>query len=298
MTDRLYENFNFSLLDDHRFKEESVREELIAPLIQYIGYSNSKDTQVIRNHGLNHPFVTIGSTKRNITLIPDYVLKVLEKPAWILEAKSPSELINESKHAEQAYSYAIHPEIRVNYFALCNGREFVLYNVTQTKPISHIPMLAIDQYKEFIKEVLAPDKIFNPTQVVFKKDLGLHVKRLGFTPSERILILYVKPLFIIKYADNLFSFTAPVGADEDTYLGSFDFDLTTAEKLRPIIGEQAFFKLKEPVKDNLLKFHFGEDFHLNISVSLPEKETLIEVEKEIYLPLIIKDFLPLNNGKY
>lgn len=133
----LFGNFNFSLLDDPRFKEESVHEELIAPLIRYMGYFNAGDTQVIRNHGLKHPFVSIGSTRKNITVIPDYLMKVWEKPAWILEAKSPSESINETKHAEQAYSYAIRPEIRVNYFALCNGREFFLYNVTQRKPLFH-----------------------------------------------------------------------------------------------------------------------------------------------------------------
>lgn len=293
MGQQLFDHFNFSILEDPRFKEESVREELIAPLIKYLGYTNSGETQVIRNYGLKHPFVSIGSTRKSITVIPDYLMKVWEKPAWVLEAKSPSESVNQAKHAEQAYSYAIHPEIRVNYFALCNGKEFVLYNISEEKPMVHIPLRAVDQYKDFIKEILGPAKVFNPRDVQFKKDLGLHVKRLGFKPHERILIFYVKPAFIVKYTDDLFSFPSPVGVDEQAYLGSFDFDLATAQKLRPILGEKSFAALMQPVKDSMHKFHFGENFYLNVSVSLPEKEELIESEKEIYLPLTIKDFLPL-----
>ena len=56
---KLFKDFDFSLLEDPRFKEESVREKLIAPIIKDLGYTNSGNTQVIRNHGLKHPFVSI-----------------------------------------------------------------------------------------------------------------------------------------------------------------------------------------------------------------------------------------------
>lgn len=91
--DKLFKDFDFSILDHPRFKEESVREELIAPLIKDLGYTNSGNTQIVRNHGLKHPFVSIGSSRKNVTVIPNYLMQVLEKPAWILEAKSPSEQI-------------------------------------------------------------------------------------------------------------------------------------------------------------------------------------------------------------
>lgn len=94
MEENLFPGFDFSILDDPKFKEASVREELIAPFIKYLGYSNDGTTQVIRDNGLKHPFVSIGSTRKRITLIPDYLMKVEDKPAWILEAKSPTEKIN------------------------------------------------------------------------------------------------------------------------------------------------------------------------------------------------------------
>jgi len=292
MSDKLYAGFNFSLLDDPRFKEESVREELISPLIKRLGYANSGNTQVIRNHGLKHPFVSIGSSRRNITVIPDYLMKIAEKPAWVLEAKSPFEYINQTKHAEQAYSYAIHPEIRVNYFALCNGREFILYNISDEKPIMHFPLPAINQYIDLLHEVIGPTTIFTTNDVSIAKDLGLHIKRLGFRPTDKILIIGCQLMFIIKYTDDHFSFSAPIGTNESsTYLGTFDFNLETAMQLKMILGEQQFSKLIQPTQGKHLQFHLNDTLNLNITISLSEKDNLIENDKEIFLPLIVKDFI-------
>lgn len=291
MEDKLFKDFNFSLLDDPRFKEESVREELIGPLIKDLGYSNSGDTQVIRNHGLKHPFVSIGSSRKNVTIIPDYLMQVNEKPAWILEAKSPTEQITDTKHIEQAYSYAIHPEIRVNYFALCNGHHFILYNISRPKPLFHISLRAIELYRSMLKQLLSPTKVFTYPDEALSKDLGLHIKRLGYTKSDRILIISSNPLFIIKYNDNLFSYSAPIGDEKTAYLGTFDFDLEVAKQLRPIVGEKDFIQLMQPTNGRQLRFNLDRKLNLNIRISLPEKENLIENDREIFLPLLIKEFV-------
>jgi Type I restriction enzyme R protein N terminus (HSDR_N) len=291
MEDKLYKDFNFALLDDPRFKEESVREELISPLIKELGYSNFGNTQVIRNNGLKHPFVSIGSSRKSITIIPDYLMQVDEKPAWIIEAKSPKEDINDTKHIEQAYSYAIHPEIRVNYFALCNGHHFVLYNISRPKPLFHFSLRAADLYRNMLKELLSPRNIFIYPDEKLSKDLGLHTKRLGFNDSETIIIIGSSPLFIMKYDDNLFSYSAPVGDEKTAYLGTFDFDLEVAKQLRPIIGEKDFLQLMQPTNGRQLRFNLDRKLNLNIRVTLPEKENLIENDREIYLPLSIKEFI-------
>jgi hypothetical protein len=216
-------------------------------------------------------------------------MKIDEKPAWVLEAKSPTEPINSTQHAEQAYSYAIHPEIRVNYFGLCNGWEFVVYNISDAKPIFHIPMSAMDRHLDLIKELLAPANIFSPKEISLAKDLGLHVKRIGFTPSEIIHIIGVSPLEIIKYGDDQFSFTAPVCVNETDYLGTFDFNLETAMELEPLLGAK-FPYLLTPVTNAIIRFTLPKSFCVNISISLPPNEQLIEVEKEIYLPLAVNHF--------
>jgi len=290
MKDKLFEDFNFSLLDDPRFKEESVREELIAPLIRDLGYTNSGNTQIIRNHGLKHPFVSIGSSRKKVTVILDYLMQVNEKPAWILEAKSPFEQITDTRHIEQAYSYAIHPEIRVNYFALCNGHDFVLYNVSRSKPLFHISLKAIDLYRSMLKELINPLNVFVYPDEKLSKDLGLHIKRLGFKDSDSFVILGSNPLIIVKYDDDLFSFSAPVGDEATTYLGTFDFNFEIAQQLRPSIGEAGFMQLMQPTNGRQLQFNLGRELNLNIRAALPEKENLIENDQEIFLPLLIKEF--------
>lgn len=119
------------------------------------------------------------------------------------------------------------------------------------------------------------------------KDLGLHMKRIGFTSAEHVLVIGVHLLMIIKYSDDHFSFSAPVGADESTYLATVDFNLETAMQLEPILGDR-FRALLQPVKNVRLDFFVPENFYVNIWMALPEKENLVEVETEIYLPLDLR----------
>lgn len=70
------DGFDFSLLDNPEFKEESVREEIILPIIKGLGYSANKPYQIIRSRRLLHPFVSIGSKRKEIFIIPDYLFEV------------------------------------------------------------------------------------------------------------------------------------------------------------------------------------------------------------------------------
>ncbi len=122
--------FDFSQLNSPDFKEDSVREVLILPLLQQLGYEQS---QIIRSKSLQHPFLKVGSKKRKITLIPDYLLKVADNYAWVLDAKAPNEEIKSGDNVEQVYSYSIHPEVRSKFFVLCNGRAFSLFRQDKQK---------------------------------------------------------------------------------------------------------------------------------------------------------------------
>lgn len=65
-----FPDFDFSLLDSPDFKEDAVREELIKPLLDALGYSASnKKSRIIRSKTLKHPFVKIGSKReKELTL--------------------------------------------------------------------------------------------------------------------------------------------------------------------------------------------------------------------------------------
>lgn len=109
-------------MDNPEFGEDAVREELVAPLLRALGYSASTPYQIIRSRKLEHPFVYFGTVKKDVTIIPDYVLEHDDRPARILDAKAPRESIDTGKNVQQAYSYAMHREGRAMFYAVCNGR--------------------------------------------------------------------------------------------------------------------------------------------------------------------------------
>jgi tRNA G10 N-methylase Trm11 len=138
------------------FKEDSVREVIILPILKKLGY---KQSDIVRSKTLEHPFLKIGSNKKiPIKLIPDYSLKVENNYAWVLDAKSPNEKIKDSDNVEQVYSYATHPEIRSTYFALCNGPEFSLYRRELTnEPILYFSLDEIEYHWKKLKTFLSPN---------------------------------------------------------------------------------------------------------------------------------------------
>ena len=46
---------------DKNFKEDSVREVIIAPILHELGYNQSN---IVRSKTLNHPFLKVGSNKK------------------------------------------------------------------------------------------------------------------------------------------------------------------------------------------------------------------------------------------
>jgi 16S rRNA G966 N2-methylase RsmD len=151
---KIFGEFDFRGLNSSNFKEDSVREELITPLLNNLGYDSRN---IVRSKQLQNPFVQIGTTKRPISQFPDYLLKIEDNFAWVLDAKAPNENIRTGKNVEQVYSYAIHPEIRTRYFALCNGRQFVLFRPEQEKPVLCFDLRDIDECWERLSSILSPD---------------------------------------------------------------------------------------------------------------------------------------------
>ncbi len=152
----LFGQVDFSAISaDPDFKEDSVREIIILPILNALGYTPET---IIRSKTLVHPFLKTGSTRRPINLIPDYVLRVGNYYAWVLDAKAPNQDILSGDNVEQAYSYAAHPEIRSNYFALCNGIAFSVFRTADTdKPILFFPVENIEQHWDSVRLYLSPE---------------------------------------------------------------------------------------------------------------------------------------------
>ena len=155
LKEKLFGNLDFRTLSENPdFKEDSVREVIILPILKELGYQQSN---IVRSKTLEHPFLKIGSKKRKINLVPDYALKVENNFAWVLDAKAPDQKVKDSDHVEQVYSYATHPEIRSTYFALCNGLEFALYRTLATDdPFYYFHVDEIEHHWEKLKTFLSP----------------------------------------------------------------------------------------------------------------------------------------------
>lgn len=153
-----YKDFDFQLLNTGEFKEDAVREELISPLLKQLGYKAYGHNRIHYSKTLEHPFVKIGSQRRNINVIPDYLFEVDGKYTWVLDAKGLEENILTGENIEQIYSYAIHPDIKADIFALCNGKEFIAFDKEQQKPLLFFQLSEIDKHWEAIENLLSPDK--------------------------------------------------------------------------------------------------------------------------------------------
>jgi len=153
-----YNDFDFQILDSGEFKEDAVREELINPILKLLGYKSYGVNRIIYSKTLSHPFVQIGSKKRQINIVPDYLFEINGKYSWVLDAKAPFENITSGENIEQVYSYAIHPEIKADIFALCNGKEFVAFSKEQKEPLLLFQLSEIEKHWDEIQKLLSPDK--------------------------------------------------------------------------------------------------------------------------------------------
>ena len=162
MNKHLFFDFDFSTLDSPDFKEDSVREDLIMPMLKELGYSSQTENKIIRSKSVKHKFVQTGSGKQKLTSIPDYLLEVSGKYAWVLDAKSPNEDIKTGKNVEQTYFYAIHPDIRVSIYALCNGREFIAFDI-HGETLIYFTLSEIEKHWQKLQDLLSP-QTFDKTQ--------------------------------------------------------------------------------------------------------------------------------------
>jgi len=164
----LFGNIDFrTIAQNPDFKEDSVREVIILPILKELGYEQQN---IVRSKTLEHPFLKVGSNKKiALKLVPDYILKVENNFAWVLDAKAPNQQINDPDNVEQVYSYASHPEIRSTYFALCNGLEFALYRREHTNsPILFFALDEIEHNWDKLKMFLSPDSFLVGNDFFYK----------------------------------------------------------------------------------------------------------------------------------
>lgn len=169
--------FDFVFNED--FKEDSVREFILAPLLQKLGFvkrnlENPKPLELALSLKITSPTITGSNEKITFTRFPDYVLYVDSKPHCVLDAKAPNIAINaQSKAERQAFYYAINPELKAPFYALCNGKSLTLFETNGQNLL-----------KEFSCEELFVNHFGNENFALLKQYLTTPIESLRQTLAQ------------------------------------------------------------------------------------------------------------------
>jgi Type I restriction enzyme R protein N terminus (HSDR_N) len=235
-TQMIFNDFDFRLLDDPEFREDSVREELIVPLLSALGFSASPPYRIIRSKPLEHPYVYIGTVKKGVSIIPDYLLERDGRYAWILDAKAPNENIDSGKNVEQAYSYAIHKDIRVPLYSLCNGRKLIVFGVNRGPAVIDISLQEIEGIWPMVLGLLGCRSAWpHGIPPGFQPDMGLAMVKAGLMQDDDgkkffHIVTSVHLTSVARVEDNLYCISGTYRSNGDSeFAVTFDFGPATLE---------------------------------------------------------------------
>lgn len=277
--------------DDPEFKEDAVREEVIAPILRKLGYSASGPHRIVRSRALIHPFVMIGSQRRRVNVVPDHLLLVEERPVVVLDAKALSEKILKSQHVEQVYSYAIHPDVRAPLYALCNGRQLVIWDREHFEPILRVEFVDIEEWWDRIAAVLGPATVLKPFLRDFLPDLGMALVKAGYTELDCSWMEFPITM-IMKVSDDLYAISSPlpsISVDRgecEEYMVTLDLDSqmfnAAANCLPPGAKEMAVASLtRQPYR---IMFEGADTPSLAIVAGLGQRT---QGEHEEFVPFVV-----------
>ncbi len=282
----MFSGIKSDLFDDPNFKEDSVRELIVSPILSRLGYLPTGKSKVIRSKSLRNPFIRVGIRNHPVSTIPDYTLLHEEKPIFVLDAKGPKENVLESGHIQQAYSYAIHTEIKCQEFGLCNGRQLAIFNVDQVEPIL---ILNFDEYESRwldIERHLSPKYLLKPALRRFSPDFGFKLSKLGFDRNANLTMLGVRLNLFGKVNDSLITASANTEFGGTPHCVSFDFPYTMLDKVVAGLPEPLGNMFCEALNKAPFKAVAGLVIELDITATLGE-ETQSHDEK--FIPLFINE---------
>lgn len=280
--------FNPKRFDDPEFKEDGVREAIIAPMLAKLGYSSDGENRVVYSRTLKHPFIRVGTSNHPVRIVPDYTLLHNERPIFVLDAKAPSEDILSEEHVQQAYSYAIHPEIDCREFGLCNGRRLVMFGVNSASPILDVSFSEFSSRWNEIEKYMAPMFLTRPELRRFSPDLGFKLSRMGFSRGSKITFFPIRLNLFALVREGLYTATSNYEFAGKLHCASFDF---TAPILDLIVNG-----LPEPLRGQFVGALKCAPFMAVAGLAI-EFDATVEVgeltqgQEEAFVPLIITEVI-------
>ncbi|MGV0026048.1 hypothetical protein [Phormidesmis priestleyi] len=290
MSQHLFDGFDFNLLDSPDFKEDSVREELVTPLLHALGYKANGDFQIKRSKSLLHPFVMIGTKKHKVNIVPDYLLRIKNKFAWVLDAKRPDQNILSGINVEQAYSYAIHPEVRVDLYALCDGRQLTVFHTRQIEPVFQADLQDIKNRWSEVEQLLSPYTVLKyrlrPQHLY--PDYGLYLCKLGYSDQEIEHFFYEIPIsHIDRVNDQTLSILVNRVFGEVEFALSFDFGFEILAEFINLAPSNQRSGILNGLRGQPYKVDIVPPFSINVTAHLG---SLTKTQFEEIVPMVVKQF--------
>lgn len=284
------EQFDYEVLNDSEFKEDSVREEIIMPLIKALGYDYKGKYKIVRSRKLQHPFTMIGANKYKISIFPDYILECDGRCACVIEAKAPSESLDNEESISQAYSYAVHREVAAKFYALCNGKEFRLYSTSLLMPVIVFRLDCLMSHFDKLNAIMGAESISIYSEKRIAKDLGIHLKMLSAGSIEQRFTFMDFPIDQITLVEpDTYTVDSTIVIEGENYCASFDFNYDTLLELKSVLPVGALEKLKGPFEGTPIRIELiGKIIEVGINCILGEK--IYENMDEHYMPLRICNF--------
>ena len=244
---------------------------------------------MIRGRALAHPYVSIGSIKRAVKIYPDYLLYARDELTWVLDAKSPRESVDDAEHLSQAYTYAVHRDVRVNWYGLCNGREIVIHHVADmgAVPRLRVPLCDIEKHWNDLKALLLPPAIGSHGKS-FAKDFGIHLLKLGIERRAELVFPCVMLPMISRY-ESRYTICVNAKIDGVEYAATYDFGLDACQQLLSLIAEPDRRRIKNALSEEVVILHL---LNTNIEVGIRARLTrhILENDHEHFLPLEVLEF--------
>lgn len=170
------------------FNETTIRFHIIDPIMRRLGYPDAANVYLELEEKLEYPYLHIGRrSKKDLPLgFPDYRAGLKgARGSFIVEAKAGDVPIT-AREIEQAHSYAAHAQVGANYFVLCNGSNFLIFQTLsgpEATPLADIPLSEINTRFHQIENILSPQSLARNCQV--RHDNGLRLAD-GLFSSARI----------------------------------------------------------------------------------------------------------------
>lgn len=267
-------------LSNQELNEVSVREEIVNPLLKLLGYESAKHN-IQREAKFKKLDVFIGS-KKDTTYQADYYFETFNHKKWILEVKKSSYKIDD-KAFRQALSYAIHPSVNAELFAICNGRKFVLYSVRTRDKILDFDLIKLRENYSLLFDFLSYRTFDDTTE--FSKDFGLYLKSKNYTENDIFEFCISRVQYIDVVDENTIYINTPVIYDDMRFFASFKIDkklfISAHKFFADIMRIKKVYPFGIPLYDNELSIYFRCKLTHQIT----------EAQKELYLPLVVVAFI-------